>query len=805
MGTINIEGLGEIEIQGDTPNEEEEKAIIEALGATTETKTIETKEVDTSKISPDIGDVEEDSETKTIVPEMIDPNLATVGETQPKGLEIIGGRPTFEAIGAIFGSVPGAALGPAGIVAGGTLGATGTGQLYDILQSYITEEPTDFGTQTEKLKKDFQREAILQSFFMKVPGLFTAMKRFTFGKPDESLYNSAKRMGFPLSLSDAGNIISRAYGRVIGVFPYIGNPIKIAAGKKANFLNNKAVDTLNTFGPNVTLTKLGIDMTKASKSTFDDFRVVTSFFYDDFYKAVDKIGKTPVISTKNFRNSLKNFTDLVDEGAIKLTTKGRLKGPRKDTLYSFAKQGYNLPKYITARQYRSLIENIKYFAKLAQVNNPSNVRVLTGLKSALETDLRLLTKKSYQDELLTKVYPLSKSKRQKLDKNLLSDIATKLKFADRVYANGLENSIITKAIKDQAKKQESPIKIVPIPGKSIFKSPPASEFKKVDKNIFGAGFVREGSILADELAEALLKRKASPEVFKNLKSLIGEKQFTKFVRGKLQKAYDDSLFKAGEEQVGLVFDPYKFEKNLGLTTERGREIMEIMLKAGGKDSKLTMEALEDFFAVAKNHAGLKVPDVSSFVARRAVLGGTRSLVGGVIGTVGITTNPVLGAGLIFMARKTSNFLTNPKQLADVTKLFDPNTPANQMKVVSLKLIDAMISESTTAQEKNDFKLMRENIELMSLDQIKDDVNDAVESTQEFLKFEKIPEKKEEKNIINNTSKLPISQLSTPNVNENLLAKAPISTGINATGLTPTELGLLSPEEQAIRLRQRGMA
>ena len=158
-----------------------------------------------------------------------------------------------------------------------------------------------------------------------------------------------------------------------------------------------------------------------------------------------------------------------------------------------------------------------------------------------------------------------------------------------------------------------------------------------------------------------------------------------------------------------------------------------------------------------------------------------------------------------MARKTSNFLTNPKQLADVTKLFDPNTPANQMKVVSLKLIDAMISESTTAQEKNDFKLMRDNIELMSLDQIKDDVNDAVESTQEFLKFEKIPEKKEEKNIINNTSKLPISQLSTPNVNENLLAKAPISTGINATGLTPTELGLLSPEEQAIRLRQRGMA
>ena len=76
--------------------------------------------------------------------------------------------------------------------------------------------------------------------------------------------------------------------------------------------------------------------------------------------------------------------------------------------------------------------------------------------------------------------------------------------------------------------------------------------------------------------------------------------------------------------MGLNFDPYKFEKNLGLTTEGGRDLMEIMLKG----SDLTLKNLDDFFAVAKNHAGLKVPDVSSFVARRVTLGGTRSLIGG---------------------------------------------------------------------------------------------------------------------------------------------------------------------------------
>ena len=80
---------------------------------------------------------------------------------------------------------------------------------------------------------------------------------------------------------------------------------------------------------------------------------------------------------------------------------------------------------------------------------------------------------------------------------------------------------------DAAKKEG--VKLKPIPGKQVFESPPSSEFKKVDKNIFGAGFVKPGSITAEELAEALLKRKASPEVFNNLKSLIGEKQFKKFV------------------------------------------------------------------------------------------------------------------------------------------------------------------------------------------------------------------------------------------------------------------------------------
>ena len=304
MGTIFVEGLGNIEIEGDVPTKEEQQAILDSLSTTEPASTnIDNQYLDNIPDPSKEADVEKGLATDTAIPEIIDPNLAKLDK--PKGLQKVGlDRPVFEAAGAIFGAVPGTSLGPAGTVAAGTVASMGAGQLYDVLQAVITDEPSDFKTQVGKAKSDFQREATLQTFFAKIPGLFTKMRGLVYGKPDKQLYENAKKIGFPLSLSDSGNVISKGYGKVIGVFPIAGGPIKTAGGQKAKFLNKEAVDTLNTFGPNVTLSKLGIDMTKASKSTFDDFRNVTSFFYKDFYKAVEKVGNNPVISTKNYKAAL---------------------------------------------------------------------------------------------------------------------------------------------------------------------------------------------------------------------------------------------------------------------------------------------------------------------------------------------------------------------------------------------------------------------------------------------------------------------------------------------------------------------
>tara|TARA_R100001594_G_scaffold63985_1_gene98334 strand:- start:55 stop:2091 length:2037 start_codon:yes stop_codon:yes gene_type:complete len=677
MAVIEVEGLGKVQIKGNQPTAEEEKIIYEQLQ---------------SLDSEDIG------ATETVIPEMVFPDL---GEDQTKlqGLEYIGGRPTFETIGAIGGGVVGTPAGLPGIVAGGTLGTAGTGQLYDVLQSAITDEPTDFGTQVERAKKDFQREAILQTFFAKIPGMGTAIKRGIFGKPKKELYDSAKRLNYPLSLSDSGNMIARGYGRVIGIFPFVGQPIKKSLGAKSNILNKTADDTLNTFAPNVTLTQLGIDMAEASKSTYGDFRRVTGFLYDDFYNTASKV-KEPIIQTVNFKKAINNYLNLIDDGIIKIKGK-KLGSPQRDDLYKYARDLKKIDNFINPNQYKRLIKDFQKFSKLSQKEG-LDIKVITGLKGALEKDLNMLSKKSYTDYLVKK--GIIK------DPKLAASIKNKLDFANKVYANGLENSIIVKMGKDK-------VKLAPTVGVKTFKSPISKKFQMIDKNIFGPGYNVPGSITADQLGNVLMSnRNLTPQLLDDLRGLVGKKQFDRFVRGKIQQGFDKSLIYAKEgDTMGLTFDPYKFEDVLGLNNKQGRELIEAMLK----DSKLTIQKLDDFFAIAKNHAGLQIPDVSKFVARRATLGGTKSLFGGFAMGYSTFKEPIKGLGIMYLARKGSGFLANPKQLEDVMTVLDPKAPAYQVKNAALKLVDGLISESKTKQEKNDFYEMKEFIELLPLKEIKE--------------------------------------------------------------------------------------
>ena len=641
MSSIFVDGLGQVDIKGTTPTEEENKAIIEAL------------QLNNKSINEELA-------------------------PQPVGLEKIGGRPVFEAAGSMVGAVPGLAGGLPGAVATGVGGAMAGGQVYDILQGYVTDQERDLGTQANALKKDLSREALLQTIFSKIPGAFQATKRFVFGDKTQKgrqLYQNAKNLkdadgnSFPLSLSDGGNAISRAYGRVAGVFPFVGTPIKTSTASKANTLNNQADTILNELAPNVHLTDLGIDMVDAAKQTYGEWKNVTRFLYDDFYKYVNANARKPIVSTVNMKSSAQSYIDLIEAGTVKLKSGKKIKSPRKDPVYNYVRSLLDASDNITINEYRGIVRDIATFARKSEKEG-FDLKVLTGIKKGLEKDLNLLTNDKYLKDL-------------KIDPEIAKNIVSKLKFSNKVFSEGIQNTLI----KNYSRKK------VTVPGIKKFDSPTAKKFKTVDKNIFGAGAERQGSVTADELGEKLLRSSSfTPQMLDDFKVLVGEGNYNKFVRNIFQKSYNKSLYRTNDKMGnGLIFDPSEFKSQLGLNTKDGRAVMERMLSG----SKLTLSKLDEFFDVAENHASLRVPDVSSFIQRRALLGGTKSVFGGLAMGYSTMNSPVRSIGLVALSRfGISKFFTNPKQLDDVMNTIDLNASYVKTYRSSLRLIAALLEDET---------------------------------------------------------------------------------------------------------------
>ena len=148
-------------------------------------------------------------------------------------------------------------------------------------------------------------------------------------------------------------------------------------------------------------------------------------------------------------------------------------------------------------------------------------------------------------------------------------------------------------------------------------------------------------------------------------------------------------------------------------------------------------------------------------------------------------------------------LADPKVLDDVMTVLDPNSAPSQIKVATLKMIDGLISDSTNDIEKNELSLYREFIETAPLEEIKKGIDDTLQSSQEFLTSDNVPEEEIPAPPAPVTPTTPLPETPPPNLNLGSIQQ--MNTPLSQTGLTQTEQALLSPEEQSIRLRQRGMA
>jgi hypothetical protein len=513
-----------------------------------------------------------------------------------------------------------------------------------------------------------------------IPGIKPAITRLLskrekgelVGKDAKELYDAGKRIGVDIVPLDISKNIGKLYGKVAGVFPLVGRPIKELGeerGKRLNVIRGQMLDDL---APNTHISELGVDMFNAAKNSSKEFKNVASDLYNVFYKEAGKINK-PFIPSQNIKNEasliIKDFlqkrpkeviTKTVVRGGkkVKLKVKKPIPASVNQKYGNYIRKLSRLDDFVTPAQIKQIKQDLNNFSDLVTGKDGVGVMRLTKLIKAADGALRDF------DNYNLSAFGMDAN----VSKESLGKLVSELKAADAFYANGIQ----------------------------LYNRSTAGKFKKVNKNIFLSGFDKPGSIESDELFKYVVKT-GSPQSLKDLKVLIGDDNFAKVSRKIIENAFTKAAVR-DDKFRGLLFNPNILEEELGLIGRNQSEVLENITQG----TKLSKQKLQDLIEVSKAHANLEIPDVGAFVARRATLGGYKSILGGFVMGAGVVSEPVSTAALIGITNRTSAFLANPKNVDLAIEALDITAPRALRYIAGEKLLRGYVKD-TEGEEKEAYK------------------------------------------------------------------------------------------------------
>lgn len=548
-------------------------------------------------------------------------------------------KPAIIGGSAMTGATVGAPLGPPGILVGGILGA-GMGRAG--VGAY-EREPIE--SQIEGIAKEMRDEALFAGGAMAIgPAIKLMGPRVgkVFGLDDagiQKLVKDAERNQVPIALQDVVGEASRktgklapsvaaAYPKVVGVFPFVATPQRVAARKTAEALDAAVSRNLDAMAPNMTINKMGIDVFEAAQRTHAEFRSVANGLYDNFYRMADDLGQPSIIPTKSIAKALDELKGL--KGRPTVTVGGVekvLPAPKiaKD-FDNYLESLRGLKENISPAELRAIEQDISKFADAANIKG-FDVKQLATVKQALE-----IAKNSMD---VTKAADPAKA----------AELKDALDTANTWYAAGM----------------------------SLFSTPAGKKFTKVDKNIFNSKPFKSGEITADQLGPVVVKAANSPQMIRDFRSMVGQGKMGDVAREVIDQAKDKSI-------KDNILDFYALERNLRLDTAEGVEVMDELMKGTG----LNREKLQSLINVGKVHGKVDISDASTFLKRRLLLGG--------IGTAGLLTEPkkllTVTVPAVIMLRGGSKFLSSPKVLKWMTTAMDDTVNDKLRRVAAAQLIQA---------------------------------------------------------------------------------------------------------------------
>lgn len=182
----------------------------------------------------------------------------------------------------------------------------------------------------------------------------------------------------------------------------------------------------------------------------------------------------------------------------------------------------------------------------------------------------------------------------------------------------------------------------------------------------------------DQLARSVVKLD-SPDAMEELHRLVTPETYRAMSAQVVNDALADSM-KAGANNT-VQFVPDLFAKRLGLETfgeipiAGRRQAIETMLEKAGSPIKITH--LDELNRVAQKMSSLDIPNVSSFIARRAGIGGLRAIINAAIpglviaGGASYAVGPALGFAIMVGGGKLiSGMISNPRSARALARVFD---------------------------------------------------------------------------------------------------------------------------------------
>lgn len=180
---------------------------------------------------------------------------------------------------------------------------------------------------------------------------------------------------------------------------------------------------------------------------------------------------------------------------------------------------------------------------------------------------------------------------------------------------------------------------------TIFETATAKSFGRVRRQgLTGSVMDETTRIPIDQLARAVV-RLDSPQAMDELHRLVTPETFNDLTANVLRQSVDLSMRATGEG--GQAFNSTAFSKHLGLDKPTGDRFKSVKLMLERSGSVLTMGDLKTLAKAGEMIGSFEIPNVSTFIARRAVMGGRQSLFGaflpGISAAGGFAAGGIAGA------------------------------------------------------------------------------------------------------------------------------------------------------------------